>query len=60
MLPIVNEVIGRRKNQTILACSSVKTVFLKIVNSKSASKATSINLKSTHHEKKKTRRKKES
>ena len=53
MLPIVNEVIGRRTNQTILACSSVKTVFLKIVNSKSASKATSINLKSTHHEKKK-------
>ena len=54
----MNEVIGRRKNQTILACSSVKTVSLKIVTVYVQS-ATSINLKSTH-QKKKTRRKKES
>ena len=54
----MNEVIGRRKNQTILACSSVKTVSPKIVTVYVQS-ATSINLKSTH-QKKKTRRKKES
>ena len=52
----LNEVIGRRKNQTILACSSVKTVSPKIVTVYVQS-ATSIDMKSTH-QKKKTRRKK--
>ena len=32
-IPKVNEVIGRRKNQTILACSSVKTEnFIRIID----------------------------
>ena len=59
MLLIVNEVIGRRKNQTILACLSVKTVFLKIVNSKSASESNK-HQPEINTPQKKTRRKKES
>ena len=58
MVPKANEVISRRKNQNILAHSSVKTVSLKIATLYVQS-ATSICLKSTYQEKK-TRRKKES